>query len=63
MSIFTKRHYEFIAKEFRTTVGPGVSAGTFMFTISRISDALERDNPKFDRAKFISACLSETKAA
>lgn len=57
----TKKDYELIAseinKEFYTWRRPSViECKGINATISAVANALEKDNPRFDRKKFIEAC-------
>ena len=61
--MFTKQHYEEIAKAiyestYHVSVEPGtysvIDRGTFL---TALCDIFERDNPRFDAYEFIDACM------
>jgi hypothetical protein len=49
--MFSRRHYEFLAALFRE------SAKDDKLTLSRLAEALKRDNPRFDTERFMVASL------
>jgi hypothetical protein len=53
--MFAKRHYEFIAKTFREYPF-AVSQLDLNLVASGLADRFERDNPRFDRQRFLAAC-------
>lgn len=58
MPLFTKHHYEAIAKTIRLYIRfPGKDEGTETdFFIRTLADSFAEDNPKFNRSKFMQAC-------
>lgn len=62
--MFSKRHYELLAKFFNREVALAAMApdnpdenrlGTCQGLARLLASELERDNPRFDRAKFLAA--------
>jgi hypothetical protein len=64
MAIFSKRHYEWLARELRTN-DPGMSWGSydeknfFDSLVGSIAEALQKDNAKFDRQRFLDKAIAE----
>lgn len=64
MARFQKRHYEAIAEVIRAIAGEDTSRDLFVqgkrIVMRDVADAFaahfERDNTRFDRARFIAAC-------
>lgn len=59
----TKKDYELIAneinKDFYTWRRPSIIEKEGMFAIiNAVANALEKDNPRFDRERFIEACTA-----
>ena len=54
-SKFQQRHYEELAKVIHAARRDMKHPFVWDFLISRLGDALQDDNPHFDRAKFINA--------
>ena len=54
--IFQRRHYEFLAKVIRENEFPLVEVA------GRIADEFSKDNDKFSRVKFMTACTGEKSA-
>lgn len=50
--MFTSQHYNKIAEVFQK-----ISATNKMFFMLRLADMLEKDNSRFDRPKFMQACI------
>lgn len=58
MSIFSKKHYEFLSNTIRDHVRfPSPDLGTETdFVVKTFADAFEKENPNFNREKFLKAC-------
>ncbi len=55
--MFSRKHYQFLA---RTVSDLRLGAeGSFM--AERLADELARDNPRFDKARFVKACGYDSK--
>ena len=54
MTIFVKRHYEFLA-DWLANASMCVSDRDRRLVASSLCDRLERDNPRFKREKFLAA--------
>lgn len=56
--MFAKRHYETIAAEFKLgrTLAPLGEEDTHDALVRQFADMFARDNPRFDRGRFIQAC-------
>lgn len=55
----TKKHYEMIAAAFAATKPEGRTAyheEQWKYDVVALADVLERDNPRFDCARFYAAC-------
>jgi hypothetical protein len=54
--MFQHRHYEYLAHWLKTaTICTSDSMARNLFA-SSLADRLERDNPRFDRRRFLKAC-------
>jgi hypothetical protein len=55
--MFQRRHYEAIAKAIRETDFPATDVGDLArYDVSvKLAETFERDNPNFDRARFLRA--------
>ena len=56
--MFSKRHYQAIADALRKHVGEEVEKVSYpkVMIVVELADTFEKDNPRFDRARFIEAC-------
>jgi hypothetical protein len=55
--MFSKRHYQAIADVLKTHNNDiGVDEGYCYYQTMDMIEMFERDNPKFDRARFLDAC-------
>jgi hypothetical protein len=57
--IFSKRHYEFLAKHYKGRMEMSWCIDTDKEIIAEVSamvESLEKDNPRFDKRKFYKAC-------
>lgn len=54
--MFNKCHYEFIAEQFKGFATAGGGEFTRRRIARRFAKAFEKDNPRFDREKFLVAC-------
>lgn len=52
--MFSKRHYETIAKRFAWIDAPNREAKDY--ATETLADLFAEDNPNFDRARFLKAC-------
>ena len=53
---FTRRHYEALAETISESLVIDGNDGNPLGLVIGLMDMLERDNPKFSRARFIDAC-------
>jgi hypothetical protein len=58
--VFTKKHYQVIAKEIYQNYGDGIGKTplTLMGIIDTLGNVFRVDNPRFSYDKFEEACLS-----
>ncbi len=59
MSIFTRRHYKAIAQVLRETDNDDVGAYALKCARERFAIMFAGDNSRFDKGKFVLACLPE----
>jgi hypothetical protein len=57
MAIFARRHYKAIAQILRETDDDDVGAYALRCARERMATMFTGDNPRFDRNKFMFACL------
>ena len=55
--MFSKRHYQAIADALsRTSTYSSQGQSQKVMIVVELADTFEKDNPRFDRARFIEAC-------
>ena len=60
--MFQRKHYEFIAtalkteRKFLVDCGLSESIAGLDMVATRLSEAFHKDNPRFDRTRFLEAC-------
>lgn len=57
--MFSKRHYEYLARALRRAAAQAQSAekrAVIRYTAFYLADELSKDNPAFSRVKFLIAC-------
>jgi hypothetical protein len=55
MALFTKHHYEALANALHTDL-PDLASSHYAELIHRLAKMLEKDNPKFNKERFMNAC-------
>lgn len=54
--MFSKRHYEWLARWCKREIEISCADDLALNAVYSLTDALEKNDPRFDRAKFLKAC-------